>query len=78
MDSDDFQDSKPAKKKESRRQPSEEDGNQWFKGPIDNNNFNKLKKFLRDFNPTFLQKKLVVPQEIKMNKVICASLTDFA
>ena len=67
-DLDDFQD-KPNEKKLSRRLPKEEDGNQWFQGPIDNNNLSKLKKFLRDFNPTYLQQKSVTPAEIKMNKV---------
>ena len=48
-DLDDFQD-KPNEKKLSRRLPKEEDGNQWFQGPIDNNNLSKLRKFLREPN----------------------------
>ena len=77
LDSDDFKDPKKGRKKESRRQPTVEDGNQWFKGPIDNNESSKLKRLMRNMKPGFLQRKSVTPPEIKMNKVVCACSTDF-
>lgn len=69
-DSDDFNSPKPIKGRESRKRPIEEDGNKWFKGPLDNSNFSKLTRVLRNLSPDCLQTKSVSPSEIRMNKVI--------
>ena len=46
-----------------------EGSTKWFKGPIDNFNFNKLKKLLKNVKPQQLQTEGISAGQIKMNKV---------